>query len=219
MKRCWPTSTIDPEEILEFWIGKADAVPNLARQQKTIWYRARESVDQEIRARFSDALALAEAGDLEDWRREPRGTLALIILLDQFSRHIFRGMPAAFRNDTAALEVALGFDDHLDLGLLGRVFAYHPFKHAEDLSIQQESLIRFDALVQQTTAEGTDKAEWRSLMQDFYRNAVQHHRLINQYGRFPHRNDILNRRNTEAEALYLQNTNARFGQRKLNTKK
>lgn len=198
---------IEADEVLEFWFGYSRQDPQQIQVQKKIWYRSNETTDELIRTRFGSILHRAEHGELDHWCENKQSRLALIIVLDQFSRHIYRGTADAFKSDFRALEIASDFDDYHSLSFIEQVFALHPFKHSEQLSNQEISLRRFAELVQNSTAE------WHPIMKDFYRNAEQHHGIIKRFGRFPHRNAVQQRDNSLAEQKYLDNTRSRFGQK------
>lgn len=157
--------------------------------------------DAEIRRRFLTTLQCARAGALDAWRQAPRSSLALVIVLDQFSRNVFRDSPEAFSADPTALSIArnmlaAGWD--LRLTPLERGFVYLPFEHSEALPDQDEALRCFADL--RPFPETADLYTW----------AERHHRVIARFGRFPHRNAILGRPNTPEEDAFLQEPGSRF---------
>ena len=147
------------------------------------WFMgASPELDDRIRTRFAALVDAARLGALDHWAASPRGRLALIIVLDQFPRHVFRGMPDAYAGDTRAQALAVeGIDANMDeqLTLSERQFFYMPLMHAEDRALQALSLERFEALL-----------EAAEEVVDF---ASGHRRLVYRFGRFPHRNRILGR--------------------------
>jgi uncharacterized protein (DUF924 family) len=183
-----------PTEILHFWFG-ADAVA-----PRDFWFSKSESVDAEIRSRFGAAVEEALVGSLDHWTATPEGTLALILLLDQFTRNIFRDTPRAFAGDAAALGharrlVQSGLDRRFDA--LQRWFVYLPFEHSERLEDQHESLRLFGELERDGRP---GPLEW----------AQKHFDVIRRFGRFPHRNEILGRASTQEEAEFLRQPGSRF---------
>ncbi len=169
------------EEILTYWRSLGN----------TGWWKKDDAVDQEIIDRFSDTHALAAADKLDHWLETPDGALALTIVLDQFSRNMFRGNPKTFAQDAKALTIAkMAIDKQYDLQCVQdlRVFFYLPFEHSEYIADQKRS-------VALTHAVGNDP--------DYMKAALEHYEIIQRFGRFPHRNAILGRHTTPAEQAYL----------------
>ena len=182
-------------EILAFWFG---SVPHAARE---VWFRKDDAFDARIRARFGDAVDAAIDGAYEDWSATPHGTLACILLLDQFTRNIHRGTPRAFAGDGRALGLAgravdAGFDHALDT--FERWFCYLPFEHAETLAAQERSLVLFRSLADHTG------------LHDPYVWAERHAAIVRRFGRFPHRNAILGRASTPEEIAFLREPGSSF---------
>lgn len=185
--------TIQPSEILDFWF-ESDA--SIRRKQ---WFDKAPEFDA-CCGRFTAAIRAARAGHLDHWAATPRGALALIVLLDQLSRNVFRGTAEAFAADRHALRIARGmiasgFDT--TLAPIERMFVYLPFEHAESLDDQNESVRLFECL---SEALGPDTAGY----------AHRHRDVIRQFGRFPHRNAVLGRVNTPEETEYLAQPGAGF---------
>ncbi len=181
--------------ILEFWFG---ATPHAARDA---WFRKDPAFDQAIAENFSDEVAAALAGAFGDWCTTPHGALARVILLDQFTRNMFRDTARAFAGDSAALAtaadaVAKRFDASLDR--YERWFLYMPFEHSEDPAVQERSLALFGELAQQTGERS--QFEW----------AEKHAEIIRRFGRYPHRNAILGRASTPEEIEFLNQPGSRF---------
>ena len=190
---------VTPAAVLEFWFGSEDAVD--AR-----WFRRSEAFDQAIASRFGPAVDAALAGRLDGWAARPDGALALILLLDQFTRNIHRGTPAAFAGDARALVLALHLVDsgtHRQLPPLQRWFAYLPLEHAEDLALQQQCVGLFETLA-------TDAGPHRDALAGALDYARRHHDVIARFGRFPHRNAILGRPDSSEEQAYLQQPGSGF---------
>ncbi len=181
-------------EILDFWFGAPDSRER-GRPRKA-WFQKSEIFDAEIRRRFLATWEFAERGELERWRETPLASLALIIVLDQFPRNMFRGTARAFSSDFLALSAARsmterGFDRLLSPAERG--FAYLPFEHAEDLAAQRRSL----ALSQALDPEHIGYAR-------------RHYEIIARFGRFPHRNAMLGRESTPEEIEFLKQPGSSF---------
>ncbi len=198
----------EAEAILDFWFGvNADAESVDARKQR--WFVVSASTDRDIEQRFGDLLDTAIAGRLDHWRNTARGMLALIILLDQFSRNMFRGTARAFAQDTMALQLASeaivnGLDRDLDE--VERGFLYMPFQHAEDRDVQDRSVALYRELNTQA------REAFRKVTDNFFRYAEEHRTIVAQFGRFPHRNASLGREATPAEAAFLSADTRTYGQ-------
>lgn len=194
-------------EVLDYWLGDAALSPTHANEQKKLWYRSSEAIDKEIRDKFADLHQQAAAGELGDWQQEARSCLALVIILDQFSRHLYRGEANAFAYDDKALSIARECPEPESLPWIGQAFLYHPFEHSEQLAAQSESVERFRRLMQSAAPE------WQPMMENFYQHAQEHHDIVLKFGRFPHRNSILGRDNTPLEETYLSRGGKTFGQK------
>lgn len=196
------------DEVLHFWFGAPDDDAATLAAKEARWFAADASFDRECTARFAALVSRAVRGELDAWQRTPRGRLALIVLLDQLPRNIYRGRAAAFTGDARALRLALaGIDAGADRALepVERSFFYLPLEHAEDAAVQQRSVEAFAALA--ASVGPTDQAlavEWLAF-------ARQHRDLIARFGRFPHRNRSLGRPSTPAEQAYLESAPT-FGQ-------
>jgi uncharacterized protein (DUF924 family) len=167
-------------EIVQFW---AEAGP--AR-----WFEKDDAFDADIRRRFLATHEAAAAGKLADWEGTPDGALALLILLDQFPRNMFRGSARAFATDPQARAVTAaallrGFDAQVPANL--RAFFYLPFEHSEDMADQDRGIALY------TAAGDTDGLKWAKI----------HHDIISRFGRFPHRNAVLGRTTTPEEQAFL----------------
>jgi uncharacterized protein (DUF924 family) len=184
-------------DALEFWFG---APPGDATRGE--WFRKDPAFDALVRQRFGPEVEDALDGGLRAWDVEPPGALARILLLDQFTRNIFRDSARAFAGDVLALEAARALvargDDRRLTGVQ-RWFAYLPFEHAEDLAAQQQSLRLFAALAAEHPALA-DAQAW----------AVKHHDVIARFGRYPHRNAILGRASTPEELAFLRQPGSSF---------
>ncbi len=202
-------TTVTPEDIIEFWFGNALDSPEAARNRSKFWYVLNSDTDNEIRRQFGLTLEAVRKGDLTGWEESPEGALALVILLDQFSRNLFRGDARAYSGDELALVIAKrAIQSGWDLKLPGlyRLFLYHPFHHSEQLADQENAAALFQDV------EDQSPPHWRELLRGFTRFAVHHRDVIARFGRFPHRNKTLRRSNKEKEKAYLDDDARRYGQ-------
>lgn len=186
-------------DVIEFWFGAAGAAER-GRPRKP-WFQKSEAFDAEIRARFATTVEAAAAGELAAWERTPFAALALVIVLDQFPRNIFRGAARAFAADPLAQAVAGRLADRgFDAAYLvvERAFAYLPFEHAEDLAAQRRSVTLFAALPPDPV---------RASYLDY---AQRHHDIVARFGRFPHRNEVLGRASTPEEVAFLAQPGSGF---------
>lgn len=191
-------------EILTYWFGKETDTAAIAKAQEKLWWAKDEAVDAEIRARFQPLLTALEEGLLDNWTETAEGTLALIILSDQFPRNMFRGNPLAFHYDPFALQfckeaLAKGFDKQLSV--MQKAFLYMPLEHSEKRDDQETSVARFSALHDEEPSHET------TVLLDF---AKQHHAIIQRFGRYPHRNEILGRESTVEELEFLKQPGSSF---------
>ena len=183
---------VSPEEVLEFWLKDTGAKG---------WYKNSDALDDTIRTRFLDTWKQAKAGDLDYWECSPTNALALLIVLDQFPRNMFRGDGQSFATDAKALalakkSVSKRFD--MDTPSPERQFFYLPLMHSENGSDQDMSV----RLVKLNLGEG-----------EVLKHARIHRDVIRKFGRFPYRNDALGRNTTQAEAKYLANGGYAFSVR------
>lgn len=193
--------------VLEFWFGRLDDRGMPAADRMKRWFESDPALDAEIRERFGDLLE--RVAQLDDWKATARGTLALVILADQFSRNVYRGNARAFDRDPLACSVAMdAIDRGLDRDLLPieRVFLYMPLEHAENLAVQERSVRCFHALADEVSEELADRFRY------FASFADRHRDVIARFGRFPHRNAVLGRASTVEEAEYLANDAPTWGQ-------
>ena len=197
------------DAILAFWFKEQElSAPQIDRRMD-IWFGEDQAFDHEIQEEFAGDVESASAGKLDHWAHEPRGRLALIILLDQFRRNIHRGTAAAYEKDKAALKLCVeGAIEKKDKGLtpIQRAFFYMPLQHAESRKVQAKSVAIFNKLAEAVSP--TYQETFLTIAQF----AELHHDIIEQYGRFPHRNVVLERENTAEENEYLANDGPDFGQ-------
>jgi uncharacterized protein (DUF924 family) len=201
-------ATDEIKHVLEFWFGACGPDGAIDPTRRKMWFGDGAKHDADIRERFSGLHARACRGELQAvWGTKARARLALIVVLDQFTRHIHRGTAQAFAQDPAAQQLTLaGIDDGTDLQLapVGRSFFYLPLEHAEDRSLQARSVQCYERLV-------TAVAEaWRKDYQSFLDYARRHRAVIERFGRFPHRNAVLGRPSTPEEAAFLDQPGSSF---------
>ncbi len=176
-------------EVLDFWFA---CDPSTFRKE---WFEKSAEFDASC-GRFADALRDAKNGRFDHWAETPRGALALIVLLDQFSRNLHRNSPEAFAADAKAREIAratIARNFDLALGPIERLFIYLPFEHSEDLA-DQDCAVRL----------------YSFLGEEMVRYAEDHRAVIRRFGRFPHRNAALGRTSTRDELDYLAQPDAGF---------
>jgi uncharacterized protein (DUF924 family) len=177
------------QDIIDFWFVKHGPQD---------WFAFNAEFDAVIVSQFGEIHAQAMAGELFEWRKQPMGRLAEIIILDQFTRQMYRKTPKAFSADAMALvlaqELVLGKHDK-ELTLQEKGFAYMPFMHSESIVMHDYALPLF-----------------KSISEETFQFAEQHRTLISEFGRYPYRNATLGRSNTSAEDVYLAEKNSSFGQ-------
>ena len=198
-----------PEDILTFWFEDAAEDPAKAMLRGAFWFEASSAIDESISRRFSNSIRCAARGEFAAWEQTAASCLALIVLLDQFPRNIYRGRADAFQHDSQAFDigsrgVAAG---HLErLSPIEQCMFLMPYEHSEDLSVQRAGIELFEGVVDGVSAEW-EPSTWGSLA-----FAERHLGIIEQFGRFPHRNEALGRKSTAAERIYLAGGGESFGQ-------
>ena len=210
----------DALRVREFWFGKrlsgtlpreglAAIAQDLSQRSAGLWFGNEPQQDEAIRSEFQGLVERAGRGELATWADSPRRRLSLIILLDQFTRQIYRGTQKAFAQDPQALALTLsGMQSAADgaLNIIERLFFYMPLQHSESTEGQDESVSSYKRLVTESPAE------LRPTFEQSFEYAQQHRALILQFGRFPHRNRILGRASTPEEEAYLKKNTEGFGQ-------
>lgn len=189
------TDFAEARGVLDFWFGAPGSVDY--GKPRAAWFRKSAEFDALIRERFLPLYQRAAGGQLSHWHDSPLMLLALIIVLDQFPRNLFRDSPQAFAADAMALDAARrmvtqAWDARLNS--VERQFCYLPFEHAEDIGAQRECLRLFAAL------GNADLLTW----------AQKHYDIIERFGRFPHRNAVLGRADTPEESEFLKQPGSRF---------
>jgi uncharacterized protein (DUF924 family) len=201
--------TADPriEEVLAFWFGPSCDDAEAIASQGARWFARDDGFDAAIRERFAPLREDAVAGRVDAWLDASRGRLALIVLVDQFSRNLFRGDARAFEHDPLARRWTLdGIDagDDRALRAIERVFFYLPLEHSESLADQKRAVALFSKLRDEVPAS------LREPFAGFLDYAQRHHDVIERFGRFPHRNAVLRRASSAEEAEYLAEPGAGF---------
>jgi uncharacterized protein (DUF924 family) len=190
----------DALAVMDFWFGRhGDRGRDTPRRQ---WFEKSDAFDAQIRDRFGMLIPRAIAGDLQAWAADPEGAVAQILVLDQFTRNVYRGTAQAFAGDARALAAACALvDAGVDRTLPGvqRTFVYLPFEHAEDIDAQNDAL-RLFAELERDGPEVGPLLVW----------AQRHHDVIARFGRFPHRNAALGRTSTPEEIEFLKQPGSSF---------
>jgi uncharacterized protein (DUF924 family) len=186
-------------EVLDFWFGEqGDRDYGQFREE---WFRKDPAFDARVTQQFADLYEEAAAGDLDDWRDEAESCLALVIVLDQFPRNMFRGDGRTHAEDARALEASKSAVEHAldrELPAFQRMFLYMPFMHSENVEDQRRSVELFGLLAGEAGAP------------DVVSYAVSHRDIVERFGRFPHRNEILGRETTPEEAEFLTTEGSSF---------
>ncbi len=188
------------DTILSFWFKERELTAPQIDRRMDIWFGEDPVFDHEIEREFSSDIDKASQGELDHWAHESRGRLALIILLDQFRRNIHRNSANAFEKDRAALKLCVeGAMENIDHGLspIERVFFYMPLQHAESRKVQAKSVELFGRLVEAVSPT------LRETFMTVAQFAELHRDVVERFGRFPHRNEVLNRENRAEENEYL----------------
>jgi uncharacterized protein (DUF924 family) len=198
------------QAVFDFWFQPAPG--QAADAPRPEWFKKDAALDREIAARFGAQIEQALEGGLHAWDAEgPQAALARILVLDQFTRNVYRGTPLSFAGDHQALQAALDMvDAEEDLALppLQRAFVYMPFEHAEDMAMQEQAVALFTRMANaEAGAASAAVSKGIAGMLDF---AERHREVIRRFGRFPHRNAILGRTATPDEVEYLKQPGSGF---------
>ena len=204
------TGSPDWQDVLDFWFGDCTEDPRRIESRIHLWFRTDPATDEAIRERFGPRIEQALAGGLDRWAEEPRGRLALVLLLDQFTRNVFRRSARAFAGDARALALAReGFargDDEV-LHPIERAFLGLPLEHAEDVAVQALSVERA-----RLNLEAAPRGPLRHHLGEFLKAAEEHAATVRRFGRYPHRNAVLGRESTPQEAAWLADGGKGWGQ-------
>jgi uncharacterized protein (DUF924 family) len=200
------------ETILDYWFkgldDRTEVDPELPHVKR--WFSGEEATDREIRERFEEDQLQAARGEYKDWEDTPQGRLALVILLDQFPRNLYRNSPKAFATDPMSLDLCSrsmedGFDELL--ALIERAFLYMPLMHAESVEMQEKCKQQLSLLVELAKKRSPMNVGYFTYSHEF---AVKHAVIIERFGRFPHRNAILGRLSTPEEVEFLKGPDSSF---------
>ncbi len=197
------------EKIILFWFGKLDKSGIPSKEKQIMWWSKDHKLDEFIKENYEKYVNLAVLGELGEWKEDPLGMLAFIIVLDQFSRNIYRDTLKAFTQDELALESAKeGIEKGFDKKLLPieRIFFYLPFMHSENLEDQQECI----RIYRELADECSSNPDIYSIINNSYEFAIKHFDIIKKYGRYPHRNSIMGRKSTAQEIEFLKQEGSSF---------
>ena len=195
------------QDVLDFWFGNDPDDDQVPEQKWQFWWTRKDETDQVIEQQFGELVAAASLGELDGWAGTPRGLLALILVLDQFPRNIFRDTPEAFATDRKALGLTLAaLEQEVDRQLrpIERIFLYLPLEHSESLEHQQRCVELMESLEREVPEA------WRKTFEGFTSYAVAHYDIMKRFGRFPHRNAILDRESTPEELEFLETPGSSF---------
>jgi uncharacterized protein (DUF924 family) len=202
-------STETIAKIVTFWLGPGLDSPEAAFARRDWWYDGGATVDEEIRSRFGALVPAACKGAMQDWQTTPDGALALVLLLDQFTRNLYRNTPEAYAGDARAFAVVeQAIDRNLDRALhpVARIWLYHPFHHAEQVEEQYRGLALLDALLRSAPSL------WHPYIRRSIKGWTRHRNIVARFGRFPHRNPVLGRESTDEERSFMAENRETFGQ-------
>jgi uncharacterized protein (DUF924 family) len=195
--------------VLKFWFDEQPFTPQRASEKASLWWSGSKNTDFDIERRFGKLVSLAGSGALDDWQDKPQSAVALILLLDQFPRNIHRGSAEAFALDRKALLCSYRLIERaefMQLNPLYRSFSLLPLEHSESLADQDACVEQFQILIQES------ETEWGEVLRGYLDFAEQHRKIIRDFGRFPHRNAVLERASTPEEIAYLNGGAKHFGQ-------
>jgi uncharacterized protein (DUF924 family) len=195
------------DQILDDWFGALDVDGKVPAENVRRWFSKDEAFDTALTKRYGALIESALAGELREWESDRRATLALVLLLDQFTRNVFRGTGRMYAGDQRALSVVqraleAGYDEQLPWAYRG--FLHMPFMHSESLEAQAACVDAFRKL-----AESAPEPH-RAGFENNHRFAIAHHNIVAQFGRFPHRNALLGRPSSDAELEFLKQPGSSF---------
>lgn len=199
----------DIQQVLNFWFSDIELTSPRVDSRMDRWFSADPELDEQIREQFLPLVERASGGDLMEWTETPQGRLALILLLDQFRRNIYRGTPQAYARDNLALKICIEgtiSNDYKNLTPFERLFFFMPLQHAESLKVQEKSVGIYQALAESVSETLQETFETTAQFAELHRD------IIAEFGRFPHRNEALGRANTADENEYLGTNSPKFGQ-------
>ncbi len=197
------------DEVLNFWFGELTKGIICREDKKKLWWSKSHEMDHYIRNKFGKYIGFARSNHLTHWLETPKGTLAFILVLDQFSRHIFRNLKKAYFQDSLALESCLdgiekGFDEQLHS--IERTFFYMPLMHSEDPEMQKLSIEKYSLLADREVPD----PDLHEMLLESKKYAEYHFNIIKRFGRYPHRNKLLGRESTSEELEFLKQPGSSF---------
>ena len=198
---------MNAQGVLDYWFGSDPDDTVAAREKGDMWWRSSSVIDDDIRTGYAVLVESAGRSELDEWASTPRGLLALILLMDQFPRNIYRNTPRAFAFDPVGrAHCRDGISRGIDVRLrpIERVFHYLPLEHSESLPDQDDSVRLFSELAREAAPDR------KELFANYLRYAERHREIIARFGRFPHRNRILDRASTAEEIAFLQTPGSSF---------
>lgn len=201
-------SDADYRQVLDFWLDDCHSDPVKCDEMSKLWYGGGPEYDKRVAEQFGEIYDRACSDSLSSWGNSAEGALALVIVLDQFSRQIHRSTPLAFAQDPMARAIAIRTVEHemdKELSVPGRLFLYHPFQHSEFLNDQEYGVSVTEKLLSECPAL------WRDYVKGSLKYFEEHRDIIREFGRFPHRNKILERQSTPQELEFLQSASS-YGQ-------
>lgn len=190
----------DVQEVRSFWFGTRATTPAEFDTKARRWFMGGADLDREIIERFTGDVERALAGELDGWAAEPPGRVALVLLLDQFPRSVFRGTPRSVAGDERAQRLVLeAFDQGIDRGLPHeeRLFLIMPLMHSEDMALQERGAKLVDELI-------AIAPDYRSVYDITANQSKRYREIVGRYGRFPHRNESLGRTSTPEEIEFMR---------------
>ncbi len=196
-----------PDHVLDFWFGEIAEDGSVSPERQQRWWKKDPDFDAEVRTRFGAAIDAAERGELDAWLAAPRSSLALVILLDQFTRNTRRDRPEMYDADAKAQSIVRAAIEagHADrLRTMERYFLWMPLMHAESVDLQEECVERFEQLAAEAEPGAAKSAK---AAVDY---AIRHRDIVVRFGRFPHRNRILGRESTAEELAFLEQPGSSF---------
>ena len=195
------------QDVLTYWFGNRTGNLDVINEKSSLWWKKDESLDKDIKQRFGPDLQRLKNGELTAWDSSTQAQLAMIILADQFSRNIYRNTPESFAADPLAVSLTIeGMDTGKDLKLrlVERIFFYMPLMHAESIELQDKSVAKYTDCMNEST-----EAEKKSF-HNHLDYAIKHRDIIERFGRFPHRNKILDRGSISEEIEFLKQPGSSF---------
>ena len=197
------------DKVIEFWFADARNSPENAFARKPFWYNGGTKIDQKIQTTFLMEVESACDGRLSHWANTAHGALALILILDQFTRNIFRNTPRAYSGDELAINIvttAIMRCHDIGLSPASAIWLYHPFHHSEKIKEQDHGLALLNSL------KVRSPKAWHNYIEKSIQGWTRHREIISRFGRFPHRNHVLKRESSYDEKIFLNQNGRSFGQ-------